>query len=81
MIARFAFVRYVLLALVGLYLLAAVLYAIPVVSGALDDKMDVKFEPSRSVDRRGLRQRADARRRRKPSTISRRARRSCLGPC
>ena len=35
---------YVLAALAGLYLLAAVLYAIPVVSGALDDTMEVKFD-------------------------------------
>jgi hypothetical protein len=34
---------YVLVVLAGLYLLAAVLYAIPVVSGALDDTMEVKF--------------------------------------
>ena len=34
---------YVLVALAGLYLLAAVLYAIPVVSGALDDTMEVRF--------------------------------------
>ena len=30
--------------LVGLYLFAAVLYAIPVASGALDDSMEVKFD-------------------------------------
>src|SRR6185312_8168297 len=35
--------KYVLVALAGLYLLAAVLYAIPVVSGALDDTMEVRF--------------------------------------
>ena len=34
---------YVLAALAGLYLLAVVLYAIPVVSGALDDTMEVRF--------------------------------------
>jgi hypothetical protein len=34
---------YVLVALAGLYLLAAVLYAIPVLSGALDDTMEVRF--------------------------------------
>jgi len=34
---------YVLAALVGVCLLAAVLYAIPVVSGALDDTMEVRF--------------------------------------
>src|SRR5882724_689666 len=33
----------VLVALAGFYLLAAVLYAIPVVSGALDDTMEVRF--------------------------------------
>ena len=37
------FVRFLLKVLVGLYLLAAILYAIPVVSGALDDTMEVKF--------------------------------------
>ena len=35
---------YVLATLAGLYLLAAVLYAIPMVSGALDDTMEVKFD-------------------------------------
>ena len=35
--------KYVLVGVVGLYLPAAVLYAIPVVSGALDDTMEVKF--------------------------------------
>src|ERR1044071_4617102 len=34
---------YVLATVVGLYLLAAVLYAIPMVSGALDDTMEVRF--------------------------------------
>src|SRR5215470_15169332 len=34
---------YVLAAVVGLYLFAAVLYAIPMVSGALDDTMEVRF--------------------------------------
>jgi hypothetical protein len=34
---------YVLAALAGLYLLAVVLYAIPVVSGVLDDTMEVRF--------------------------------------
>ena len=71
---------YVLTVLVGLYLLAAVLYAIPVVSGALDDSDGGEVRPSRSVDRRGLPQRAVARQR-KPSTTSRRARRSCPGSC
>ena len=37
------FLLYVLAALAGLYLLAVVLYAIPVVSGALDDTMEVRF--------------------------------------
>src|SRR5262245_31284799 len=44
---------YVLVAVVGLYLLAAVLYAIPVVSGVLDDTMEVKFsrpDPSLVAD-------------------------------
>jgi hypothetical protein len=49
---------YVPLALVGLYLIAAVLYAIPVISGALDDTMEVKFsraDPSIVTDyRNGL---------------------------
>jgi hypothetical protein len=41
---------YVLLAVAGLYLLAAVLYAIPVVGGALDDTMEVRFSrPDPSV--------------------------------
>jgi hypothetical protein len=35
---------YLLAVLAGLYLLAAVLYAIPVVSGVLDDTMEVKFD-------------------------------------
>ena len=39
-------VTYVLVTLAGLSLLAAVLYAIPVVSGALDDTMEVRFQPS-----------------------------------
>jgi len=34
---------YLLAALAGLYLLAAVLYAIPMVSGAIDDTMEVSF--------------------------------------
>ena len=34
---------YLLAALAGLYLLAAVLYAIPMVSGAIDDTMEVRF--------------------------------------
>src|SRR5262245_53104713 len=37
------FLLYVLAALAGVYLLAAVLYAIPVVSGALDDTMEVRI--------------------------------------
>jgi hypothetical protein len=37
-------VLYVLAALAGLYLLVVVLYAIPVVSGVLDDTMEVKFD-------------------------------------
>src|SRR6516165_9525703 len=35
---------YLLAVLAGLYLLAAVLYTIPVVSGVLDDTMEVKFD-------------------------------------
>src|SRR5262249_18296263 len=50
--------RLVLAALALLYLLAAVLYAIPVVSGALDDTMEVRFsrpDPSIVADyRNGL---------------------------
>src|ERR1044071_4739641 len=34
---------YVLAAVVGLYILAAVLYALPVVSGALDDTMEIRI--------------------------------------
>src|SRR5215831_7462710 len=49
---------YVLAALAGLYLLAVVIYAIPVVSGALDDTMEVRFgraDPSIVADyRNGL---------------------------
>jgi|HubBroStandDraft_6_1064221.scaffolds.fasta_scaffold34315_2 hypothetical protein len=41
---------YVIAALAGLYLLAVVLYAIPMVSGLLDDAMEVKFDrPDPSV--------------------------------
>jgi hypothetical protein len=49
-----------LFVIVGVYLLAAVLYAVPVVSGALDDSMEVKFDrpdPSIVADyRNGLSQ-------------------------
>lgn len=37
-------VLYIIAALAGLYVLAAILYAIPVVSGVLDDTMEVKFD-------------------------------------
>ncbi len=41
---------YVVAALAGVYLLAAVLYAIPVVSGALDNTMEVRFSrPNLSI--------------------------------
>jgi hypothetical protein len=41
---------YVLAALVGVYLLVVVLYAIPVLSGALDDSMEVRLSrPDRSI--------------------------------
>jgi hypothetical protein len=40
----FRVLLYVLAALAGLYLLAAVLYAIPMVSGLLDDTMEVRFD-------------------------------------
>ena len=36
--------RYALIALVGLYLIASALYAIPVIAGMLDDTMAVKFD-------------------------------------
>ena len=53
-------VKLLLILIVGVYLLAAVLYAIPVVSGALDDSMAVKFDrpdPSIIADyRNGLSQ-------------------------
>jgi len=49
---------YVLVAVIGLYLFAAVLYAIPMVSGVLDDTMEVRFsraDPSIVADyRNGL---------------------------
>src|SRR5215467_4293586 len=49
---------YALAALAGLYLLAAVLYAVPVISGALDNTMEVRFsrpDPSLVADyRNGL---------------------------
>jgi len=52
------FLLYVLAALAGVYLLAAVLYAIPVLSGALDDTMEVRLsrpDPSIVADyRNGL---------------------------
>ena len=52
------FLLYVFAALAGVYLLAAVLYAIPVLSGALDDTMEVRFsrpDPSIVADyRNGL---------------------------
>jgi hypothetical protein len=38
------FLLYVLAALTGLYLLAAVIYAIPMLSGVLDDTMEVRFD-------------------------------------
>ncbi|MBV8096648.1 MAG: hypothetical protein JO110_26070 [Acetobacteraceae bacterium] len=44
------FARLLLALIVGVYLLAAILYAIPVASGALDDRMEVKFDrPDPSV--------------------------------
>jgi hypothetical protein len=46
---------YGLAALSGLYVLAAVLYAIPMISGLLDDSMEGKVRPSRSRDCRRLR--------------------------
>jgi hypothetical protein len=36
---------YALAALAGLYVLAAALYAIPMISGLVDDTMEVKFPP------------------------------------
>ena len=51
-------VRLVLVTVVGLYLLAAVLYAIPMIGGLLDDTMEVRFsqaDPSIVADyRNGL---------------------------
>jgi hypothetical protein len=38
------FLTYALAALVGLYVLAAVLYAIPMIAGLIDDSMEVKFD-------------------------------------
>ncbi len=38
------FARLLLIVIVGVYLFAAVLYAIPVASGAFDDSMEVKFD-------------------------------------
>jgi hypothetical protein len=53
-------VKLLLVVIVGVYLLAAILYAIPVASGALDDSMEVKFDradPSLVADyRNGLSQ-------------------------
>jgi hypothetical protein len=44
------FARLLLIVIVGVYLLAVVLYAIPVASGALDDGMEVKFDrPDQSI--------------------------------
>ncbi|MDQ0563244.1 mono/diheme cytochrome c family protein [Rhizobium mesoamericanum] len=36
---------YLLVALAGLYVLATVLYAIPMIAGLLDDRMEVRFSP------------------------------------
>ncbi len=53
-------VKLLIIVVVGVYLLAAVLYAIPVASGALDDSMEVRFDradPSIVADyRNGLSQ-------------------------
>ena len=44
------FLVYALVALVGLYLLAAILYAIPMIDGLIDDTMEVKFDrPNPSI--------------------------------
>jgi hypothetical protein len=44
------FLVYALVALVGLYLLAAILDAIPMIDGLIDDAMEVKFDrPSLSI--------------------------------
>ena len=40
------FLIYALAVLIGLYLLAAVLYAIPMIGGVIDDTMEVKFDRS-----------------------------------
>ena len=42
------FLIYALAVLIGLYLLAAVLYAIPMIGGVIDDTMEVKFDRSDS---------------------------------
>jgi hypothetical protein len=54
------FARLLLIVIAGVYLLAAILYAVPVTSGALEDSMEVKFDrpdPSIVADyRNGLSQ-------------------------
>jgi hypothetical protein len=45
--------KYVLVGVAGLYLLVAVLYAVPVISGLFDDAMEVRFsrpDPSLVAD-------------------------------
>lgn len=67
------FLVYALAALVGLYALAVILYAVPMVAGLIDDTMEVKFDrpdPSIVADYgNGL------------NAAQRKAQRSCRGSC
>ena len=63
LVSRLTLVRlptYLLVGVGGLYLLAAVLSAVPVVSGALDDTMEVKFSRADATSGRGSRQESGA---------------------
>ena len=71
---------YALAAVVGLYVLAVVLYAIPMVGGLIDDTMEVssivptrRLSPTTAMGSTPHRGRA--------STTSRKVRRSCRGSC
>ena len=72
--------KYVLIGVAGLYLLAAILYAVPVISGVLDDTMEVRFsrpDPSPVADyRNGLTQGQ-----KETFYHLSQARRSCPGSC
>ena len=71
---------YALAALVGLYVLAVVLDAIPMVGGLIDDTMAVKFDrPDPSIGAGTAMVLTP--RRSKVSTTSPKARRSCRGSC